>query len=100
MQRSCWLCALEFQVTANKLGCLSAAGDDIPTLTITALMRLAVDSQGRGPSAGAIRTYVADGLIKAARDSTGRLLFRPSDAKLALQVYESRTRRHGRTGKR
>lgn len=73
---------------------------DYPSLTITSLVRLAVDEHGRGPSPGAIRTYVADGLIKPGRDSSGRLLFRQSDAKLALQIYVARTARHGAVGRR
>jgi len=73
--------------------------DDSP-LTMTALVRLAVDADGKGPSAGAIRTYVIDGLIRPARDSSGRYLFRPSDAQLAVQIYQARARRHGMTGRR
>ena len=73
---------------------------DYPSLTITSLIRLSVDSAGRGPSAGAVRTYCADGLIRPGRDSSGRLLFRPSDAKLALQIYQARKARHGVTGRR
>jgi len=79
---------------------LVADPSDYPSLTITSLVRLAVDSDGRGPSPGAIRTYCADGLIKPGRDSSGRLLFRPSDAKLALSIYKARAARHGLTGRR
>ena len=74
--------------------------DDPAVLTITALVRLATDENGHGPSAGAIRTYVADGLLKAAQDSTGRLLFRRSDAQRVLQIYQARKARHGATGRR
>lgn len=78
----------------------TASADDAPVLTITAIVRLATDERGCGPSAGAIRNYVADGLLKAAQDSTGRLLFRRSDAKRVLQIYEARKARHGATGRR
>jgi len=74
--------------------------DDSATLTITALVRLATDKDGNGPSAGAIRNYVTDGLIVIAKDSSGRFLFRHSDGKLALQIYQARKARHGATGRR
>ena len=77
-----------------------SSDDDSPVLTITAMVRLATDEHGSGPSAGAIRNYVADGLLKAAQDSTGRLLFRRSDAQRALQIYQARKARHGATGRR
>lgn len=73
---------------------------DPATLTITALVRCATDEKGCGPSAGAIRTYVADGLLPATQDSSGRYLFRRSDAKRALQIYQARKARHGATGRR
>jgi hypothetical protein len=74
--------------------------DDTQTVTITALVRSATDEHGNGPSAGAIRTYVADGVLPAVRDTTGRLLFRRSDARIALQIYQARKARHGKTGRR
>jgi predicted site-specific integrase-resolvase len=76
--------------------------DDDPStfITITAIVRRATDEDGSGPSAGAIRNYVADGLLAVARDSTGRLLFRLSDAKRVLQIYQARKERHGKTGRR
>ena len=74
--------------------------DDPPILTSTALVRLATDKDGHGPGATAIRRYVADGLLKAAQDSTGRLLFRRSDAQRVLQIYQMRKARHGATGQR
>lgn len=69
-------------------------------LTITAIVKLATDEHGSGPSAGAIRNYVAQGLLQAAQDSTGRLQFTPSDGKRALQIYQARKARHGATGRR
>lgn len=74
--------------------------DDPAVLTITALVRAATDSNGHGPSAGAIRTYVSDGLLRATQDSSGRFLFRRADAQLALQIYAARRLRHGATGRR
>ena len=71
-----------------------------PCLTMGALVRLATGPDGRGPSANTIRNYVRDGLIRPAKDSTGRHLFRRSDAALALQIYTSRRERHGATGRR
>jgi DNA-binding transcriptional MerR regulator len=71
---------------------------DSAVLTIGALKSLAVDEYGNGPSAGAIRTYVNDGLLSATRDSSGRLLFRRSDARRVLQIYAARRARHGATG--
>jgi hypothetical protein len=73
--------------------------DDVPRLTITALVRLAVDEQGCGPSAGTISVYVRDGILNPVKDTTGRHLFRPSNARIALQVYKARRARHGKTGR-
>jgi hypothetical protein len=78
----------------------STSNDDPAVLAITALVRLATDTDGSGPSAGAIRNYVIQGLLQVAQDSTGRLLFRRSDAKKALQIYQARKARHGATGRR
>jgi hypothetical protein len=69
-------------------------------LTMTGMIRAAVDEHGQGPSEKAIRTYIADGLINPLRHSSGRFLFSRSDARLALQIYEARRVRHGATGPR
>ena len=74
--------------------------DDPATLTTTALVRAATDEHGCGPAVGAIRAYVASGLIIPTRDSSGRFLFRRSDAKRVLQIYHERKARHGATGRR
>jgi len=74
--------------------------NDSRTLTTTALVRRATDEHGHGPAVGAIRAYVADGLITPLKDTSGRWLFRDSDAKLALQIYQARKARHGATGRR
>jgi hypothetical protein len=72
--------------------------DSSTFITITMLMRLASDGHGAGPSSAAIRNYVSSGVLRASRDSTGRLLFRRSDAPKALQIYQARKARHGLTG--
>jgi len=74
--------------------------DDSATLTMTALVRRATDESSNGPAVGAIRAYIASGLLRPVKDSTGRLLFRPSDAGRALQIYQARKARHGATGRR
>lgn len=74
------------------------AETDPAILTITAITRLAVDSAGNGPSASAIRTYVADGVLPAIKDNNNRLLFRRSDAARALVIYQTRRHRSGGSG--
>lgn len=78
----------------------ATAADDAYVWRMTAFTRLAVDQDGRGPSAATVQNYVEQGLLPALRDSNGRLLFRRKDAKLAVQIYHERARRHGQTGKR
>lgn len=80
--------------------CEQRRSDDPAVLTITALVRCATDEHGQGPSAGAIRTYVTDGLLNAVQDSSGRYLFRRSDAARVLHIYQARRARHGATGRR
>jgi hypothetical protein len=62
-------------------------------LRMTAFVRLAVDEHGRGPSSRTIQNYVQDGVLPAMRDSDGRLLFRASDARTAVQIYHARKAR-------
>jgi hypothetical protein len=64
-------------------------------LRMTAFVRLAVDEHGHGPSARTITNYVADGVLPAVRDTDGKLLFRPSDAPVAVQIYHARRARSG-----
>lgn len=73
---------------------------DPPTLTITALLRRAVDDQGNGPAIGTLRRFIKDGLLHPVRDSSGRYLFRPSDADRVIAIYQARALRHGATGQR
>lgn len=70
--------------------------DDTPSLTITALVRRATDADGNGPSAGAIRRYIAAGLLPVTKAGAGQYLFKPSDASLALRIYKSRQVRQGK----
>lgn len=79
---------------------MDTTDDTTELLTMTALLRHATDEHGSGPASGAIRAYIASGLIRPTRDSTGRLLFRPSDARRVLQIYQARKVRHGVTGRR
>jgi len=74
--------------------------DETPRLTVSSVVRLATGPDGRGPSAGTILVYVRDGLLNPVKDSSGRNLFRPSDAALALRIYAARRERHGATGRR
>jgi hypothetical protein len=81
----------------------ASADDDDYMLRMSSFLRLATDSRnnmGRGPSAATIQNYVLQGVLPAKRDSAGRLLFRRRDAKLALQIYFERKRRHGAVGRK
>ena len=68
-------------------------------ITMGTLLRLASDEHGRGPSNATVHHYVRDGLLHPAKDSTGRLLFKRSDAATVRQIYQARIARHGATGR-
>lgn len=81
----------------------AASPDDPYVVRMSDFVRMATDTRNslfHGPSASTIKNYVDQGLLPALRDSTGRLLFRRSDAKRALAIYWARKRRHGAVGKR
>jgi hypothetical protein len=68
-------------------------------ITIGTLLRLASDEHGRGPSGCTVHGYVKDKLLHPLKDSTGRLLFKRSDAATVKQIYQARIARHGLTGR-
>jgi hypothetical protein len=73
--------------------------NDSELITMGMLLRLASDEHGRGPSNATVHHYVRDGLIHPAKGSTGRLLFKRSDAVIARQIYWERKKRHGAVGR-
>jgi DNA-binding transcriptional MerR regulator len=53
-----------------------------------------------GISANCLRRYEADLLIRPIRTARGLRLYSPKDLTLARMIYQSRMKRHGRTGPR
>ena len=84
----------------NTTAASAAAQDDPFIVRASAFMRLATDQTGKGPSAATLGNYVRHGLLPALWDSSGRLLFRASDAQRALQIYLARKDRHGDVGRK